>query len=75
MPPVSQLPGLVGTRDVEKCSPTLGRFWLPMTEKVTRFGVTFVGLYRLRQQGRAGSGLWVQPLPLGASLIILAFAF
>ena len=53
------------------CSPTLGRFWLPITEKVTWIGVTCVGLYHLRQQGRAGSGLWVQSLPLGASLIIL----
>ena len=28
-----------------------------------------------KAEGRAGSGLWVQPLPLGASLIFLAFAF
>lgn len=55
---------LVPEMQSRTCSPTLGRFWLPMTEKATQIGVTCVGLYHLRQQGRVGSGLWVQPLPL-----------
>ena len=54
MPPMSQLPGLAGTREAEmNVQPHI---WLPTTEKAARIGVPCLGLYPLRQKAGQGQG-------------------